>query len=74
MRLRILAGTVCLILGLAAYAALVVAIVTRLLPDRTLIDMAFYAAAGIVWIWPAARLTRWMQQAAPHHPPPGAST
>ncbi len=74
MRLRILAGTVCLILGLAAYAALVVAIVTRLLPDRTLIDMAFYAAAGIVWIWPAARLTRWMQQAVPHHPPPGAST
>ena len=74
MRLRILVGSVCLILGLAAYAALVVAIVTRLLPDRTLIDMAFYAAAGIVWIWPAARLTRWMQQAAPYHPPPGAST
>jgi hypothetical protein len=74
MRLRILAGIVILILGLALYAALAVAIVTRLLPDRTLIDLAFYAAAGIAWIWPAARLTRWMNQAAPHHPPTGAST
>ena len=74
MRLRILVGTVCLIVGLAAYAALVVAIVTRVLPDRPLIDMACYAAAGVAWIWPAARLTRWMQQAAPHHPPPGAPT
>lgn len=74
MRLRILAGSVFLVFGLAIYAALVVVIVTRFLPDRLLIDMAFYAVAGILWIWPAARLTRWMQQAAPHHPPPGAST
>jgi hypothetical protein len=73
MRLRILAGTVFLILGLALYAAVVVAIVARLLPNRTLIDMALYAAAGIIWIWPAARLTRWMNRAAPHHPPPGVS-
>jgi membrane protein implicated in regulation of membrane protease activity len=74
MRLRILAGMVFLILGLAVYAALVVAIVTRLLPGQTTADLVFYAAAGIAWIWPAARLTRWMNQAAPHHPPSGAST
>jgi hypothetical protein len=74
MRLRILAGTVALIAALAIYAGLVVVAVHNLLPDETLVDMAFYAVAGILWIWPAARLTRWMQQAAPHHPPPGAST
>ncbi len=74
MRLRILAGAVMLIVGLAVYAGLVVTAVGRLLPDKTPIHMAFYAAAGILWIWPAARLTRWMQQAPPHHPPPGAST
>jgi hypothetical protein len=73
VRLRILAGTVILILGLAVYAALVVMVATRLLPDRIVIDMVFYAVAGTLWIWPAARLTRWMNQAAPHHPP-GAST
>jgi hypothetical protein len=74
MRLRILAGAVMLIVGLALYAALVVTAVNRLLPDETLVNMAFYAVAGILWIWPAARLTRWMQQAAPHHPPKGAPT
>jgi Protein of unknown function (DUF2842) len=73
MRLRILAGTIGLILGLAIYAALVVVVAVPLLPQETLLDMGFYAAAGIIWIWPAARLTRWMNQAAPHRPPPGAS-
>ena len=72
MRLRILVGTIGLILGLALYAALVVVLATPLLPRETLLDMAFYAAAGIIWIWPAARLTRWMNEAAPHRPP-GAS-
>jgi hypothetical protein len=73
MRLRILAGTVLLILGLAIYAAFVIVVVSRLWPNQTLLDLAFYAVAGILWIFPAARLTRWMSQAAPHHPPPGAS-
>jgi hypothetical protein len=74
MRLRILAGTVILILGLALYAAAVIVIAARFLPEQILIDMVFYAAAGIAWIWPAALLTRWMSRAAPYHPPPGAAT
>jgi hypothetical protein len=74
MRLRILAGMVALILGLAVYAVVVAVIALRFLPEQLAVDMAFYAAAGIIWIWPAARLTRWMSQAPPHHPPSGAST
>jgi Protein of unknown function (DUF2842) len=74
MRLRILLGTVILIVGLALYAAAVAVIAHRLLPPRTLIDLAFYAVAGIVWILPAAWLTRWMNRAAPYRPPPGASS
>ena len=73
MRLRILAGIVILIGGLALYAAAAITIALRFLPQRILIDMLFYAVAGIAWIWPAALLTRWMQQAAPYRPPPGAS-
>lgn len=73
MRLRILVGTILLIAGLAVYAALVVIVGTRVLSDRTLLVLAFYAVAGIAWIWPAALLTNWMNRAAPHHPPPGAS-
>jgi Protein of unknown function (DUF2842) len=72
MRLRILVGTLILIVGLAVYAALVVTVARRLLPPRLVIDMGFYAAAGVVWILPAAWLTRWMNRAAPYRPPPGA--
>jgi len=74
MRLRILAGTLMLIFGLAVYAAAIVVIARRYLPEQTAIDMIFYAVAGIAWILPAALLTRWMSRAAPYHPPPGAST
>ncbi|HEX4112149.1 MAG TPA: DUF2842 domain-containing protein [Stellaceae bacterium] len=74
MRLRILAGSVILILGLALYAAAVIVLARRFLPEWIAIDLVFYAGAGIAWIWPAALLTRWMSHAAPYRPPPGAPT
>ncbi|HYM02700.1 MAG TPA: DUF2842 domain-containing protein [Stellaceae bacterium] len=69
MRLRILLGTLILVAGLAVYALAVMAIAVRLLPDQWAVDAAFYAVAGVLWIFPAARLTRWMQQASPYRPP-----
>jgi hypothetical protein len=71
MRLRILFGSLLLLAGLALYAFLVATIARRYLPDHWAAEIPFYAVTGIVWIWPAALLTRWMQQAAPYHPPPG---
>jgi hypothetical protein len=73
MRLRILIGTVILVVGLALYAAVVEVVAHRLLPARVPIEMVFYAIAGILWLPPAARLTRWMSETAPYRPPPGAS-
>jgi hypothetical protein len=69
MRLRILFGTIGLIAGLAFYALAVAAFGARFLPEDRLVEAGFYALAGVVWILPAARLTRWMQQAAPYRPP-----
>ena len=69
MRLRILFGTIALIAGLALYVVAVAALGARFLPQDLLVETAFYAVAGIVWILPAARLTRWMQRAAPYRPP-----
>jgi Protein of unknown function (DUF2842) len=69
MRLRILFGTLVLVVGLALYAAAVAVVVRRLLPGQMPVDMAFYAVAGVIWILPAAWLTRWMNQAEPHRPP-----
>lgn len=70
MRLRILLGSLLLVLGLALYALAVMAAAARLLPDNQAVELAFYALAGIAWIFPAARLTRWMQRARPFRPPP----
>jgi hypothetical protein len=69
MRLRMLFGTLLLILVLSLYALLVMAAATRLLPDDWAVQMAFYAVAGVIWIFPAARLTGWMQRAGPFRPP-----
>jgi hypothetical protein len=69
MRLRILFGTLFLILGLSLYALLVMAVATRLLPDHWAAQMVFYAVAGVAWIFPAARLTGWMQRVKPFRPP-----
>ncbi len=69
MRLRILFGTLLLIVWLSLYALLVMAMATRLLPDHWAVQMAFYAVAGIAWMFPAARLTGWMQRAGPFRPP-----
>lgn len=70
MRLRILIGTVALVLGLATYALSVMRLALWLLPGQGWAAALLYAVAGTVWILPAARLTRWMQQAAPFRPPP----
>jgi hypothetical protein len=70
MRLRILFGTLALVLGLAAYALSATRLALWLLPEQGWAAALFYAVAGTAWILPAARLTRWMQQAAPFRPPP----
>ena len=59
MRLRILIGTVVLLLGLVLYAGAVMALVARL-PDNAALAFALYGVAGIAWVAPAAVLTRWM--------------
>jgi hypothetical protein len=70
MRLRILFGTLVLILGLAAYGLVVAALAAHVLPSGPFAALLFYAVAGVAWLAPAACLVRWMQKAAPFRPPP----
>lgn len=70
MRLRILVGAMALVVGLALYGLAVMVLAVHVLPRSWLLEVPFYAAAGIAWVLPAARLTRWMQQAPPYRPPP----
>jgi hypothetical protein len=72
VRLRILVGSLGLVLGLALYGLAVAAAARLLLPENVLVAIGFYAVAGLAWVPPAGLLTRWMQRAPPHRPSPGA--
>lgn len=61
MRLRILYGTLLLIAGLGAYALLAMKLAVDWLPDHWAAQLGFYLVAGTAWLYPAAKLTRWMQ-------------
>jgi uncharacterized protein YacL len=65
MRLRILFGTFGLILGLAIYALLVMRLAIAVLPENQFVQAIFYFVTGVVWIFPAAKLTKWMQDLPP---------
>ncbi len=65
MRLRILFGTGLLIGGLVLYALLVMRAAVAWLPDHWAAELPFYFVTGTIWVWPAARLTAWMQDVPP---------
>ena len=74
-RARILAGAAALVGGLALYALAAVELAGRVVPDHWAAQALFYAVAGVLWVVPAARLTRWMQAApAPEPERRGAAT
>ena len=60
--MRLALGTATLVLGLALYTALAMRIGVALLPDNLVVQTLYYAVAGVAWVWPAARITRWMQR------------
>jgi len=65
MRLRILYGTIILLLGLGLYALAVTVVAADFLPAHWAAELAYYAIAGTAWLYPAARLTKWMQDLPP---------
>jgi hypothetical protein len=65
MRLRILYGTLLLIVGLGGYALAVMAVAVEILPAQWAVQLVFYLVTGTVWLYPAARLTKWMQDLPP---------
>ncbi|MCW5749919.1 MAG: DUF2842 domain-containing protein [Alphaproteobacteria bacterium] len=54
-------GLAGLLAGLLLYAAFMVTIAVRALPDHWLAELIFYPLAGLLWLLPAVPLVRWMQ-------------
>jgi hypothetical protein len=61
-RYRSLVGTTVILLGLAAEAAVVLLLAEDLAPLHWALQATFYAVAGIIWVVPAAYVTRWAQR------------
>ncbi|MBM3523650.1 MAG: DUF2842 domain-containing protein [Alphaproteobacteria bacterium] len=53
-------GIFVLVIGLTLYALIMMALGASLLPENALVQLAFYAFAGLAWLWPARALLHWM--------------
>lgn len=63
LRLKKLIGTVVLVAFVCAYALVVMTVAAAKLPGTSrLAQLAFFAVAGLAWVFPAAALIAWMQK------------
>jgi hypothetical protein len=65
MRLRLLWGMLLLIAGLGLYVLLAMIVAANFLPADGVMAFLYYFVAGTLWLYPAARLTKWMQDLPP---------
>lgn len=62
-RARKLIGTIVTVVFVTVYALLAMVLAGRLLPGTGgLVQLAYYAVAGLVWVVPVALVIRWMQR------------
>lgn len=62
-RLKKLIGAILMVLFVALYATVIVAIAPRILTGASkLAEMVFYAIAGLAWAVPLLPLIRWMEK------------
>jgi hypothetical protein len=65
-RMRKLIGTVVLLVFLACYSLLAMALAAAVLPGAGgLMQFVYYAVCGLAWVLPAGVLVRWMQRSDP---------
>lgn len=57
---RNLFGMIALLLGLAVYGIVIAELAKRMGDIPFLVEMVFYVIAGLIWLWPARALVRWM--------------
>lgn len=65
-RTRKLVGTVLLLIVLTIYSLLVMLAAAAVLPTGgKIVELIFYAVAGVAWVLPAGYLVKWMYAAPP---------
>ena len=61
MKTRKIVGLAGLLLLLTVYCLVCVYIAVQFLPENKLAELIFYPAAGVIWIFPAMKIVKWMQ-------------
>ncbi|MGD9866921.1 MAG: DUF2842 domain-containing protein [Hyphomicrobiales bacterium] len=62
-RVRKLIGTLVLLVSLGIYLPFTAIVASgRLAETHILLQMLFFLVAGLIWVFPAAFLVRWMQR------------
>ncbi len=65
-RTRKFIGTVILLIVLIIYSLAVMLAAAAVLPDGgKIVELIFYAVAGVAWVLPAGYLVKWMYAAPP---------
>lgn len=59
-RWRNAVGILALVAGLIVYALVAMVAGATLVPEHWLLQLLFFVAAGLAWLWPARHLLRWM--------------
>ncbi|HWV81208.1 MAG TPA: DUF2842 domain-containing protein [Hyphomicrobiaceae bacterium] len=67
-RTRKFVGTILLLVVLVIYSLLVMLAAAAVLPDGgKIVELIFYAVAGIAWVLPAGYLVKWMYATPPEN-------
>jgi uncharacterized membrane protein YuzA (DUF378 family) len=62
-RLKKLIGTIVMVMFVALYALIIVALAPRILTGSSkLVELLFYIVAGLAWVIPLLPLIRWMER------------
>ena len=62
-RLRMLVGTVALVVFVSLYALAAMTIAGAKLPEASWpVQLAYFAIVGLIWVIPAAALIKWMSK------------
>lgn len=63
MKMRKLAGLMLLLLLVVVYSFGAMLIAVHLLPESRVAEFVYYPVVGILWIFPAMKIVKWMQPA-----------
>lgn len=61
MNIRKLSGLAFLLIMLLIYSLACMYIAVNFLPESKLAELVFYPVVGIIWIFPAMKIVKWMQ-------------